>query len=178
MVASYLSWAALGQVFSPVSTPTPNPLITRRQQALRAALSPLPNTNGTVIATWDDGAIPNTLSNLTIGAAIDAGTNHLLVVGGLLVGSTNTFIVTDALGKQSNIASGVAQVFTNKVRIVTHTFMVSWEVVPGMTNTLWRNYDLQNQSWTRIVSFIGTNGTCSVVQTNSGRSGFWMVTLQ
>jgi hypothetical protein len=115
---------------------------------------------------------------MTTGASIDAGTNHIIVVRRLLVGSTNTFIVTDSLGRQSNVASGVAQVFTNKVRVVAHTFMVSWDIVPGMTNTLWRNDDLPNQSWTRIVSFIGTNGTCSVVQANSGRSGFWMVTLE
>jgi len=138
----------------------------------------LPNTNGVAFATWDNGVEPNTLSNITTGVTINAGTNHAILATGLIVGATNSFVVVDGMGQQSNVASVLVNSFTNRVRIQNYGFLVSWDVVTGKTNTLWRKQDLNSPAWQKIVQFNGTNGVCSVIQTNDGLTGFFMVTIE
>ena len=124
-----------------------------------------PVTNGTVMLAWRLG-IPsrNTVSNLTTGTAIASGPFNFYMASGLMIGSTNVFVVANVAGS-SNTATGVAEPYIPKAEMRVYSYLVT---VPAKTNGQTTILTSTNLSvWTRVA--VVTNGpTYSFVWTNEG----------
>jgi hypothetical protein len=124
-----LAMAACGAPPQPVYlTPTPATLT----QALRAITHPRPKTNGVVTLAWDAGNPPQTvISNLTLAAAVDVGTNQIATLGNQLVG-TNVYVARNAIGA-SNLVTNNVTADTNRLSFTPYIYRAAW---PGPAGVL------------------------------------------
>lgn len=127
---------------------------------------------------WTPG-VGDTRIVVSGGTAINAGTNNNMTIRGLPTNTTQTVTAINDYGMSQTITAVVVPPTpTIKLGIPYQIYPVTWECIPGKTNTLWRISDLQRGVWTPIVSFVGTNGSCSILQTNIGAQGFWRVSVE
>lgn len=164
---------------TPPADTVPSPQSALLTRALRSTYSPSPLasrqlTNGQVTLLWTAGEAAQTVLNLSNQTATDVGMADIATIGGLPIGSTNTFVVTNSSGA-SNLATGVAQRGTNRITQVGSIQLYSVPLTPGRTNWLLTSSNLV--TWTRSRN-LGTNaGNFTFAVTNSSGPAQFFQTL-
>lgn len=143
------------------------PALPRTLTTAQSSVAPV-RTNGVVTLKWNNGEPAETVVvNQTTGTVYPATTAETLTVGGLPIGSTQTFIASNASGS-SLPASAVITPDTMKLQVQTWLYL-TW---PGPAGTLQRTTNLV--LW-QDVAPIGANGGF-IVTNNQGRE-FYRVKL-
>lgn len=143
------------------------PALPRTLTTAQSSVAPV-RTNGVVTLKWDNGEPPETVVvNQTTGTVYPATTAETLTVGGLPIGSTQTFIASNASGS-SLPASAVITPDTMKLQVQTWLYL-TW---PGPAGTLQRTTNLV--IW-QDVAPIGANG--GFIVTNNQAREFYRVKL-
>lgn len=133
----------------------------------RSSVAPI-KTNGVVTLKWNNGEPAETvIVNQTTGAVYPATTAETLTVGGLAIGSQQTFVATNTSGS-SLPASVVVTPDTMRLSYQTWLYM-TW---PGPAGTLQRTTNLV--IW-QDVQPISSGG--SYIVTNAGVRAFYRVKL-
>lgn len=125
-------------------------------------------TNGVVTLVWDNGEPAETvIINQTTGAVYPATTRETLTVGGLAVGSQQTFVATNTSG--SSLPASVT-VTPDTMRLTYQTWLyLTW---PGPAGTLQRSTNLIIWQDDRPIAAGG-----SVIITNKAAMEFYRVKL-
>ena len=119
------------------------PALPRTLTTAQSSVAPV-RTNGVVTLKWANGEPAETvIVNQTTGTVYPATTAETLTVGGLAIGSTQTFIATNASGA-SLPASAVVTPDNLKVRIFISKLGIAWDGPAGIlqsstNNVLWRD---------------------------------------
>lgn len=161
---------AVSKVESPksnVPTVAAMPALPRSVTTASAIAAPV-RTNGVVTLAWSNGEPAETvIVNQTTGAVYPATTQETLTVGGLAVGSRQTFVATNASG--SSLPASVV-VTPDAMRLTYQTWLyLTW---PGPAGTLQRTTNLV--IW-QDVQPISSGG--SYIVTNAGARAFYRVKL-
>lgn len=136
------------------------------------AVAPVkPRKDGVVSLAWDNGdPAETTISNLTTGAAFDAGTSEAITLGGLEVGRAQTFVAANVIG-ESNTEIVVPASDTN-----TLTQVPAWRW-NGPAGILQANPTPTSAGvWTNVGN-ISANGVYVVTNPNAPRL-FYRVKIQ
>ena len=166
-----------GVVFPDISVPEPEsqlhkiaalPALPQLNAIARSSAAPV-KTNGVVTLLWTNGEpAETTILNLTTGIKYEPTTLEHLTVGGLPIGSTQTFIATNNAGS-SLPASTVVTPDTMRLQVQTWLYL-TW---PGPAGTLQQTTNMV--IW-QDVAPIGANG--SFIVTNQLKRGeFYRVKL-
>jgi hypothetical protein len=158
------SVASAAAFSEPPPATVPSPKSALLTSAMRAAIAPRPATNGTVMLVWDAGESPQTVVNLSNKTATAVGLADIATIGGLQVGSVNTFVVTNVSGA-SNLATTTAQRGTNRITTLGTITIYGADRVPGRTNWLLTSSNLV--TWTRTMN-LGTNAGRSTFLVTNG----------
>lgn len=161
----------VSKVQSPKSNVSPTvaamPALPRTLSTASSLAAPV-KTNGVVTLKWSNGEPAETvIVNQTTGVVYPATTAETLTVGGLAIGSTQTFIASNSSGS-SLPASAVITPDTMRLTYQTWLYL-TW---PGPAGTLQRTTNLV--IW-QDVAPIGANGSY-IVTNNQGRA-FYRVKL-
>lgn len=152
---------------SKVPTVAAMPALPRTLTTAQSLAGPV-KTNGVVTLTWNNGDDPETvIVNQTTGAVYPVTTAQTLTVGGLAVGSKQTFIATNSSGS-SLPASTVVVPDTMRLQVQTWLYL-TW---PGPAGTLQRTTNMV--IW-KDVQPISSGG--SYIVTNAGARAFYRVKL-
>jgi len=165
-----------GVVFSDISVPAPEsqlhkiaalPALPQLNAVARSSAAPV-KTNGVVTLKWDNGDPAETvIVNQSTGIAYPATTAETLTVGGLPIGSTQTFIATNSAGS-SLPASTVVTPDTMRLQVQTWLYL-TW---PGPAGTLQQTTNMV--IW-QDVQPIPSGG--SYIVTNNSEKAFYRVKL-
>lgn len=159
----------------PVDT-APSPQSALQRLALRSTLNPQPSTltNGRVMLLWTAGESAQTVVNFSNQTATAVGLADIATISGLAIGSTNTFVVTNATGA-SNLATGVATRGTNRITQLGTITIYGADRVAGKTNWLLTSSNLV--TWTRAVNLGTTAGRSTFLVTNGAAGQQYYQTL-
>lgn len=152
----------------PVKHITPAAAPALPQLNLVARSSAPVKTNGVVTLKWDNGDPALTYPrNTTLGITYPATTNETITVGGLPVGTVQTFVVTNAAGS-SLPASAVVTPDTMRLQVQTWLYL-TW---PGPAGTLQRTTNMV--IWQDVQPIPGGG---SYIVTNNSEKAFYRVKL-
>lgn len=152
---------------APTRSAVAMPALPRTLTTAKSLAAPV-KTNGVVTLKWDSGEPAETVVvNQTTGTVYPATTAETLTVGGLPIGSTQTFIASNTSGS-SLPASAVITPDTMKLQVQTWLYL-TW---PGPAGTLQRTTNLV--IW-QDVQPIASGG--SFIVTNSAAKAFYRVKL-
>jgi len=163
--------APVSNLKSEISDPPPRsvamPALPRTLTTAQSSAAPV-KTNGVVTLAWDNGEpAETTILNLTTGINYEATTLEHITVGGLPIGSTQTFIANNASG--SSLPASVT-VTPDPMRLTYQTWLyLTW---PGPAGTLQRTTNMV--IW-QDVQPISSGG--SYIVTNNAAKAFYRVKL-